>query len=98
MSTGQSNNRNSHFRKGRGVFVCVGCGHRTRDTGVNNGTDCCPDCYELAGIYNHFQDGGNLASYKKEIVKRCQNIKTKGGTLDGDCLELLQAIGAEVPT
>jgi len=82
-------------RGGRGVFKCIACGHATRTTDQAADSECCADCYEIAGIYNAFQDGGAEAAkeYASEIRSCCAAIVAKGGTLDGDATELLQAIG-----
>jgi hypothetical protein len=95
MTSSQSK-RNSRFQRGSGAFKCESCGRQTRHTGVQSvGSKVCPDCYELAGIYNVHQDGGDLQPYKAEIIEHCAQIKAKGGTLDGDARELLQLVGAE---
>lgn len=84
-------------RGGRGVFTCIACGHPTRITDQDEGSECCGDCWALAGIYNAYQDGGADAvqEYASEIRSRCTSIVAKGGRLDGDASELLAAVGAE---
>jgi hypothetical protein len=46
------------FKSGRNrsTFDCTICGHRTRDTYNSEGTDLCPDCNELTGSDNYFND------------------------------------------
>lgn len=87
-------NRNSNFQRGSGVFKCESCGIQTRKSGDNCGHDgkLCNDCYELAGIYNHYLDNGTESvkkNYGAEIKERCGNILLKGGKLDSDNQELL---------
>lgn len=88
-------NTNAHFRKGSGMFNCTCCGRGTRETGAQAvGVRLCPDCWELAGIYNALQDEGpsGVVPYAAEIRERCANIVSKGGTLDGDAEELLSVV------
>lgn len=83
---------NSHFQHG-GAFKCIACGRKTRHTGVQSvGSELCPEDYELAGIYNVHQDGGDLAPYADEIRRLCAAIEDKGGALDSDAEELLSLI------
>ena len=49
---------NSHFRRGRGVFHCGVCGRACRDAGQSISSECCVQCYELAGIDNMVNDSG----------------------------------------
>ncbi len=87
---------NDRFRKGRSTFTCVVCGRLTRETGVQSvGSECCPDCYELAGVYNSVVNDGEAtaAEYAGTIRACAQNIVKKGGTLDSEAQELLQLIG-----
>ena len=84
--------RNSHFQHG-GAFKCIACGRMTRHTGVQSvGSELCSEDYELAGIYNVHQDGGDLAPYAGEIRELCAAITKKGGALDGDAELLLSLI------
>ena len=87
-------NRGKGFeRGGLGVYSCKACGHRTRYTGAQSiGSELCEDCWEIAGIYNVHQDGGDLTGYAAEIRERCARITARGGTLDSDALELLELI------
>lgn len=89
----QTNNGRNRFQRGLGCFECECCGRKTRDTGVQNLTPTCSDCYELAGIYNCLQDGESVTEYADEIRWRTGNITDKGGNLDSDARELLAAIG-----
>lgn len=83
------------FQKGSGAFKCGGCGRTTRHTGVQSiGAEVCPDCYELAGYYNSFQDGEDVKRYATDIMARCRHIVKKGGKLDSDAQALLTAVGA----
>jgi hypothetical protein len=83
-------------RGGRGVYSCVACGHRTRYTGTQSiGSELCEDCFELAGIFNVHQDGGDLMPYAAEIRQRCARIVERGNVLDSDALTLLEIINAK---
>jgi hypothetical protein len=90
----------SQFQRGTGQFNCDVCGRRTRATGVQAiGSKTCPQCWDLAGYYNSHQDGClDKDGDRPEIVALCQHIVDKGGRLDGDALELLQIVGAPVPS
>lgn len=83
--------RNSHFQRGSGAFKCDVCGRLTRKTGATMGHDgrLCEQDYELAGIYNVHQDGGDLLPYRGEILRLTSEIVEKGGKLDSDARELL---------
>lgn len=86
-----------HFRRGGGgVFTCLYCGRQTRLTNQAHGSEACEDCYELGGIHNALTDGEDIKAYANEIRGRCANITAKGGKLDSDALELLEAV-KEVP-
>lgn len=49
-------NNRSQFAKGRGVFTCCTCGRSTRTVDQGD-SECCPQCFELAGEENMVQDG-----------------------------------------
>ena len=54
-----------------GVYKCVGCGKRTRDTSdIPN--DICPSCYEEVVMENDHNDG-----YHKEPHAKCPWCKPK---------------------
>lgn len=82
---------NSHFQRGSGAFKCDCCGRLTRKTSETSGHDgrLCPQDYQLAGIYNVHQDGGDLTLYRQTILTCTSEIIEKGGTLDSDARELL---------
>lgn len=82
--------RNDRFGK-RGVFTCSACGRKTREAGDN--VECCPDCYDLAGIFNVLQDGGDLTPYRSRVEGTCRAIVAKGGRLDSDAQTLLNTLG-----
>lgn len=68
---------------GRTTFNCASCGRLTRDVD-QGGTDCCPQCYELAGYDNMLNDDGRpptaaeLAFCERQIAM----IAAKGGDAD----------------
>ena len=82
--------RYNRFARGSGVYKCEDCGRRTRKTPATAGHDgmLCEDCYELAGIYNVHQDGGDLTPYHGEVLSRCKRIEERGGTVRGENAEL----------
>ena len=71
------------FQRGSGCFKCGVCGRMTRHTGVQGtDSDCCPQCYDLAGWQNSVWDG---CFEKKDIVYRdelIQDIAKKGGDVE----------------
>lgn len=88
-----------HFHRGSGVFTCTSCGRRTRNSaaamcGALGFEKMCEECYELAGIYNTFQNEGaeGIQRYADEIHQYCEKITASGGKLDSDAEELLEAI------
>lgn len=96
----RAQDRGSRFQRGSGVFKCEGCGRSTRKTAATSGHDgrLCEDCFELAGIYNVYQDAGDLAPYFGEIIDRCSSIRAKGGTVDAENAMLEQlALAARAP-
>lgn len=80
-----SNNR----RFTRGTFPCSACARLTRGTPDSAAIDLCGQCYEIAGLYNSFQDGVLEPSDAAYILSLCAEITAKGGKLDGDAKELL---------
>ena len=81
------------MQRGSGIFACECCGRKTRNTHGSN-LMLCEDCYELAGIYNVHQDGGDLVRHANAIREHCARIEAKGGKLCADFRELLALIGA----
>lgn len=82
--------RNSHFQRGSGAYKCGACGRLTRHTGVQGGdSELCAQDWELAGIYNVHQDGGDLRPYYAAILRLTSEIAEKGGTFDSDARALL---------
>jgi hypothetical protein len=86
--------RGRGFERGAGgVYTCTSCGHRTRYTGTQAvGSEVCEDCWELAGIFNAHQDGGDVTQYAAEIRARTARILMRRGALDGDARTLLALI------
>lgn len=78
---------NSRFT--RGTFNCSACARLTRGTPDSAHIDLCSQCYDIAGLYNSFQDGILEASDIELITGLCAEITSKGGKLDGDAKELL---------
>ena len=72
-------NGNSHFRAGRGVFVCSICKRRTRDAGQAISSDCCNECYELAGLQNAIFDGVETVAGIAQERDRLFKIATDRG-------------------
>lgn len=55
-----ANRRNSHFRKGSGIYTCESCGKRTRETGGSESfCGLCAACYDYAGWENSHSDDGH---------------------------------------
>lgn len=73
-----------HFQQGgRGVFTCCVCGRSTRQVDQGD-SECCPQCYELAGHDNYHNDNGiepnddELRFYEGIVAE----IVAKGGNAD----------------
>lgn len=84
------------FQRGAAAFTCSACGRLTRHTGVQSvGSTLCPQDYELAGLYNEFQDEGAEAIHAQatEVRRLCASLVAAGGKLDGDARELLSIAG-----
>lgn len=74
--------RNTFTTLGRGVFTCMTCARRTRNTGAQSlGSELCPQCWDLSGIENEISDGNaTLAERKDEIESLFVACEAKGGT------------------
>lgn len=74
--------RSNGFRLGSGCFNCSDCSRKTRHTGEQAmGSDLCPQCWEVAGIYNELQDGMiTEAEYDQAILPYHNEVVTLGGT------------------
>ena len=71
-----------HFQKGgRGVYKCGCCGRNTRYTGTQSvSSECCPQCFDLAGLYNVLQDGGQPDA--AEVERLIAEVRELGGNVD----------------
>jgi hypothetical protein len=84
------------FRKGETTFRCNCCTRLTRHTGAQSvGSRSCPECYELAGIYNEIQDGATASAYADTIRALTATIVERGGKLDSDARGLLQELSEQ---
>lgn len=92
---------------GRSTFNCISCGRRTRDTD-QGGTDCCMQCYEIAGIDNEINDCGykpGSPEHSKRLAE-CEgllkDIAKKGGDVEkvkaSSDYVWVQEVPAVVPT
>lgn len=72
----------STFRKGQSTFNCEDCGRHTRSTHGAD-TKICDTCYELAGLYNAFQDGelDNCGGIAACVIEATNSVRL-GGDLD----------------
>lgn len=63
----------NRFQKNSGVYTCISCGKKTRDTG-NDETSCqlCKKCYVIGSIENHHNDNGHTGS-----IKDCDDCQKK---------------------
>lgn len=66
--------------------------------GESQDGESCEACYELAGIYNTYQDYGaeGIKEYAKAIKSYCAEILAAGGKLDSDYLDMLKIVNKEV--
>ena len=69
--------RTTTFTKGSGVYKCECCGRATRDDGNGDSVNLklCTQCFELGGINNAVNDGGDAARY-------CTTVTDLVGQLD----------------
>jgi hypothetical protein len=75
--------KNNRFGMG-GCFACEVCGRKTRDTGEQAfGSKLCPQCWEVAGIENEWQDSLIDEHEAKERIIALRNVcVAKGGNLE----------------
>ena len=60
----------NRFQPRSGKYNCQMCGHVTRATGNNDGTDLCPLCYDECELENSFSDGRiTKEKYAEELLK-----------------------------
>lgn len=59
------------FTRGSGVYACRVCNRNTRDDGCGDsvGVRLCTQCYELSGLENIVQDGGELTDGDRSTIK-----------------------------
>ena len=70
------------FIKGSTVYTCTCCGIQTRKVSNSGALSCelCEECYELAGIENELQDGGEVTpNMLAQIDQMLAIIAKKGG-------------------
>jgi len=63
----------SKFQSGTGLFACLCCGRKTRETQDTSGSDMCGICYELSGIQNSLRDDGAQAwmiTHRDRLLKK----------------------------
>lgn len=72
-----------HFRRGgNSVFKCQICSRSTRLVDQGLGSECCPQCYELAGCDNQFNDDGTAPT--PEQLQSCEALLAVIGKRGGD--------------
>jgi len=92
----------SHFSRfhGRSTFKCDICGRVTRDVD-QGGTTLCQECYDIAGMDNHYNDSGTVPNfnpqhgddYATDILRALRKIAQKGG----DVNQVVEANGYAFP-
>jgi hypothetical protein len=75
------NKRNRFQRNGRGVFQCENCGRSTRQVDQGGDSQCCPQCWELAGIDNSVNDGAQTWT---EVQSECDHLLAELVAKGGD--------------
>jgi|SRR5580692_2183686 hypothetical protein len=72
------------FTRGQSVFLCHICGRSTRDTGDNGQCELCPQCYEIAGWDNQFNDDVRLPTADEATSLACllDTIRKLGGNAE----------------
>src|SRR5262245_39442100 len=79
----------NRFGRGNPTFICMTCGRRTRDTG--QGVDhLCMECYEIAGLDNHVNDGGYKPGSPEyaEAFSEAERYLAKAVKLGGDATKI----------
>lgn len=71
-----------HFSQGNSTFICTCCGHRTRIVDQPEGSDLCPDCYDLFGLQNMVWDGCADARTVSERDRLLKALADKGADVD----------------
>lgn len=68
-------------RRGRGVFKCCTCNRSTRQTGETGDSECCSQCYDLAGWENHISDNGleDVSERDRACIREAWNAAIKAG-------------------
>lgn len=70
------------FTLGRSTFKCESCGHNTRMTADNEGTDLCGICYEFARLQNAVSDNSwEIKACIAERGRQVSKMKRRGGDL-----------------
>jgi hypothetical protein len=68
-------NDRRRFAKGSGVYTCIVCGKKTRDTGLGEAQmDHCAYCFEVSGLDNELQDGRITAQQYDEHLAKLKAI------------------------
>ena len=86
--------RKNRFQKGfhSTTFNCGVCGRLTREVD-QGGTELCPQCFEIAGEDNHFNDTGTTPTPEqmKHFNSLLAHIGKKGGNVERarDCNEFI---------
>lgn len=71
--------RNNRFNHGRSTFTCSTCGRLTRLSGQGQDSECCFECWELAGYQNSVWDNGNLGGADGTVLELLRTIERRGG-------------------
>jgi hypothetical protein len=76
---------NAHFDQGRSTFICGVCGRRTRIAGQPIDSECCLECYELAGLDNTVNDGicpvAEVAGERDALLLRAMRKGSNGARI-----------------
>jgi hypothetical protein len=87
---------NNRFSHGRSTFTCSSCGRLTRLSGQGQDSECCFECWELAGYQNAISDGTPVADVISECNHLLKSIGRRGGDVErvkADCADIF---GVEV--
>lgn len=77
--------RRDRFARGRGVFNCCCCGRRTRTVDQSADSECCPQCWDLAGLDNLVNDGGAPLS---DVLKERDRLQAEAVKKGGDAAKI----------
>jgi len=76
--------RTTTFTRGSGLYRCVSCSRSTRDDGNGDSVNLglCTECYDLGGLHNRLQDGGELSEGERGLIAVSMRVIAERGGRD----------------